>query len=245
MPSDFSGLRATFVNCSLTQDGSQSHTMKLVRRSVGIMRDEGVEVDVIHALDHFIAFGMEEDLGQAFGRRDEWPELQARIMAADILVLATPIWLGFTSSVLSLVIERLYAYSSETNDNGQYIYYGKAGGCMVTGNEDGVKACSRDILFALQHIGYTIPPQADCGWIGEIGPGPSYGDNVEGSDTPVGYDHEFTNQNVTYMTWNLMHLARMLRDAGGYPARGNTVEWREVSNAADQNPEAPRAIESV
>lgn len=106
MASNFGDLRATFINCSLARDASSSHTMRLLRRSAGIMRDEGVAVDVIHALDHFIAFGMEKDLGDVFGPRDEWPEVQRRIMAADILVLATPIWLGFTSSVLSMVIER-------------------------------------------------------------------------------------------------------------------------------------------
>lgn len=109
---------------------------------------------------------------------------------------------------------------------------------MVTGNEDGVKACSRDILFALQQIGYTIPSQADSGWLGPIGPGPSYGDVVDGRDSPEGFDHEFTNKNATFITWNLMHLARMLRDRGGYPATGNTEDWRAVTNAADQDPGA-------
>jgi multimeric flavodoxin WrbA len=142
-------------------------------------------------------------------------------MAADVLVLATPIWLGEPSSVATLVIERLYAYSGDRNERGQYLYYGQVGGCIVTGNEDGVKACSKQLLYALQHIGFCIPPQADCGWIGEVGPGPSYGDVIEGSDVPVGYDNDFTNRNTTIMTWNLLHLARLLKDAGGVPAHGN------------------------
>ncbi len=233
---DFSGLRACFVNCSLKRDPAASHTMRLVQRSAGIMRDEGVVVDVIHALEHDIAFGMEKDLGE-HGVADDWPALQRRIMAADILVLGTPIWLGVKSSVTTLVIERMYAYSGDTNDEGQYLYYGKTGGCIVTGNEDGIKACSTNILYALQHVGYTIPPQADCGWIGEAGPGPSYGDIVEGQDRPVGYDNEFTNRNTTFMTWNLMHMAKLLRDNGGIPAVGNTrADWESVSNAKQQEP---------
>ena len=64
-----------------------------------------------------------------------------------------------------------------------------------------VSTTSAHILYAMQHIGYTIPPQADCGWIGEIGPGPSYGDVIEGSDVPVGYDSEFTYKNCTIMSW--------------------------------------------
>ena len=237
MKAAFRDLSAIFINCSLKHDGTDSHTMRLLRRSAGIMEQEGVSVTVVHVLDHFVAFGMEKDLGTEYGKRDEWPDLQDQIMASDILVLATPIWLGFTSSIASLVIERMYAYSADTNDKGQYLYYGKTAGCIVTGNEDGVKACSRDVLYAMQHIGYTIPPQADCGWIGDIGPGPSYGDVVDGTDTPAGYDSEFTNKNTTFMTWNLMHSARMLRDNLGYPDRGNTqAGWRDVSNAADQAP---------
>ncbi len=85
----------------------------------------------------------------------------------------------------------------------------------------GVKHCSMNILYSLQHLGYVIPPQADAGWIGEAGPGPSYLD--EGSGGP---QNEFTQRNVTFMTWNLMHLARMLKETGGIPAHGNQrSEW--------------------
>ena len=101
-------------------------------------------------------------------------------MAADILVLFTPIWLGEKSSVCTQVIERLYGNSHLLNDAGQYAYYGRVGGCLVTGNEDGIKHCAMNILYSLQHLGYTIPPQADAGWIGEAGPGPSYLDPEAG-----------------------------------------------------------------
>lgn len=227
-----------FVNCSLKDRPSESHTMRLMHRSIGIMRELGVAVDVIHAREYDIAFGMVPDATEHGADRDDWPDLHRRIMAADVLVLGTPIWLGEPSSVATLVIERLYAFSGETNDQGQYLYYGKVGGCVVTGNEDGVKACSKQLLYAMQHIGFSIPPQADCGWIGDIGPGPSYGDPIDGSDVPAGYDSEFTNKNTTFMTWNLLHLARLLRDAGGFPTPGNQGEhWRDVPNAADQDPD--------
>jgi multimeric flavodoxin WrbA len=234
---DFSDLRAVFVNCSLKYDPRSSHTMRLVDRSVGIMRELGVTVDVIHALEHEIAFGMETDLTEHGRPRDDWPALHRRIMEADVLVLATPIWLGEPSSVATLVVERLYAFSAQRNDAGQYLYYGKVGGCIVTGNEDGIKACAKQLLYSLQHIGYCIPPQADCGWIGEAGPGPSYGDVIEGRDVPVGFDNDFTNRNTTFMTWNLLHLARLLRDAGGFPTPGNQTDgWRDVPNAVDHAP---------
>ncbi len=95
--------------------------------------------------------------------RDEWPALYKRVDRADILIVGTPIWLGEKSSVAQKLIERLYAMSSMTNDKGQYIYYGKVAGCLVTGNEDGVKHCAMGILYALQHVGYTVPPAGGCG----------------------------------------------------------------------------------
>lgn len=203
------------------------------------MRTEGVDVELIHMLEHQIGFGMLKDTTEVGDDRDDWPAIHAKVMAADILVIGTPIWLGVKSSVATLAIERLYAYSGDTNEHGQYLYYGKTAGCVVTGNEDGVKSVSMETLYALSHIGYTIPPQADCGWLGEIGPGPSYGDEIEGSDVRAGYDSEFTNKNATIMSWNLMHTAQMLRDRGGFPVGGNVgANWRDATNAADQDPDA-------
>ena len=236
----FSDLKAIFVNCSIKKDKSKSHTQLLMNRAAGIMEAEGVSVEHVYVLDHTIAFGMIKD-GAEEGLKDDWPEIQKKVMDADILVIGSPIWLGVKSSVATLVIERLYAYSGDHNEKDQYAYYGKTGGCVITGNEDGIKHCAMDILYALQHIGYTIPPQADCGWIGEAGPGPSYGDTEwkgQKIDPPVGFNSEFTNRNTTFMAWNLMHMARMLKDQGGLPAQGNVIShWQSVTNATDQNPE--------
>jgi len=234
----FPKLSAVLLNCSLVHDPTKSHTRRLMSRVAGVMDAEGVAVELIHMLDHRIGFGMVKDTTTIGDAVDDWPEIHRKVMDADILVIGTPIWLGVKSSVASLAIERLYAYSSDTNEAGQYLYYGKAAGCIVTGNEDGVKACAMETLYALAHIGYTIPPQPDCGWIGEIGPGPSYGDPVEGSDVPMGYDSEFTNKNATIMSWNLMHTAQMLKDRGGFPVGGNVAaSWQSATNAADQDPD--------
>jgi len=152
---------------------------------------------------------------------------------ADILVLAGPIWLGDNSSVMKRVHERLYGGSHLLNDAGQYLYYGRVGGCLITGNEDGVKHCAQNVLYTLQHIGYTIPPQADAGWIGEAGPGPSYLDPGSG-----GPENDFTNRNTTFMTWNLMHLAALLKKAGGVPAHGNQRSaWDAGCRFDFENPE--------
>lgn len=141
--------------------------------------------------------------------------------------------LGDNSSQTKLLIERLYSNSGELNEKGQWAYYGKVGGCMITGNEDGVKHCAMNVLYSLQHIGYTIPPQADAGWIGAIGPGPSYLD--EGSGGP---ESDFTNRNVTFMTYNLLHTAKRLKKVGGLPAEGNLPkEWEGGEHFGYSNPE--------
>jgi multimeric flavodoxin WrbA len=213
---DFTDLRAVYVNCTLKPSPALSHTQGLMDISVAIMEANGVQVDQVRAVDHDLAPGVYPDMRDHGAPTDAWPSLYDRVSAADILVLGTPIWLGEKSSVCTRVIERLYGNASQLNASGQYAYYGKVGGCLVTGNEDGVKHCAMNILYSLQHLGYVIPPQADAGWIGEAGPGPSYLD--EGSGGP---ENDFTNRNTTFMTWNLLHAARMLRDAGGFPAHGN------------------------
>ena len=230
---DFTGLRAMFVNCTLKRSPELSHTQGLVDISTAIMRKHGVEVEVLRAVDHDIATGVYLDMTEHGWQSDEWPQIHERVMASDILVIAGPIWLGDNSSVTKRVIERLYGGSGELNAAGQYAYYGRVGGCLITGNEDGIKHCAQNVLYSLQHIGYTIPPQADAGWIGEAGPGPSYLD--EGSGGP---ENDFTNRNTTFMTWNLMHLAKMLKDAGGVPAYGNQrSEWDGGARFDFPNPE--------
>jgi multimeric flavodoxin WrbA len=226
-------LRALFVNCTLKRSPERSNTQGLIDLSAAIMAANGVEVDQLRAVDHDIASGVWPDMTEHGWDADEWPQLQERVLAADILVLATPIWLGEKSSVCTRVIERLYGDSSELNEAGQYAYYGRVGGCLVTGNEDGIKHCAMNILYSLQHLGYTIPPQADAGWIGEAGPGPSYLDPDSG-----GPENEFTNRNTTFMTWNLIHVGRMLKQAGGIPAHGNQrSEWDAGCRFDLPNPE--------
>jgi multimeric flavodoxin WrbA len=220
---DFSDLKALFFNCTLKKSPEVSNTGGLIDVSAGIMKKHGVSVEVIRPIDYKIATGVYPDMRQQGWDYDDWPEIWPKVLAADILVVAGPIWLGDNSSVTKQIIERLYAHSGEHNENGQYIYYGRVGGALITGNEDGIKHCTMNILYSLQHVGYTIPPQADAGWIGEVGPGSSYLD--EGSGGP---ENDFTNRNTTFMTWNLMHMAQMLKDAGGIPAYGNQREkWMQ------------------
>ena len=164
--------------------------------AISVMETNRVQVEVVRAVDYTIAPGVYADMTDHGWPRDDWPDIFEKVKEADILVLGSPIWLGEKSSVCTLVIERLYGNSHLLNEVGQYAYYGGVGGCIITGNEDGAKHCSMNILYSLQHLGYVIPPQADSGWLGPAGPGPSYLD--EGSGGP---ENDFTNRNTTFMAW--------------------------------------------
>jgi multimeric flavodoxin WrbA len=227
---DFSDLSAVFLSCTLKKSPEISNTEGLMAMAQTIMEANQIKTQLFRVVDHQIAYGVQPDMTKHGWEVDEWPKIQEQIMKADILVIGTPIWLGEKSSIASLAIERLYANSGILNKKGQYSYYGKAGGCVVTGNEDGIKHCSMNILYSLQHLGYSIPPQADAGWIGEAGPGPSYLDENSG-----GLSNDFTTRNTTFMTWNLMHLAKMLK--GGFPAHGNQRSLWDKSNHDHPNPE--------
>jgi len=230
---DFSDLSALFLNCTMKKTPELSHTQGLIDISSAIMEKNGVAVEALRPVDHDIAVGVYPDMTEHGWESDDWPDIYEKVKAADILVITSPIWLGEKSSVCTKVIERLYSTSSDLNEHGQYAYYGRVAGALITGNEDGAKHCSMNILYSLQHIGYLIPPQADAAWLGEAGPGPSYLDPGSG-----GPENDFTNRNTTFMTWNLLHLARMLKDAGGIPAHGNQrSEWEAGCRFDYPNPE--------
>ncbi len=230
---DFSDLKALFINCTLKKSPELSHTEGLIKISKAIMEKYKVSVDLVRAVDYDIAYGVYGDMTEHGWEKDDWPLIYRKVLNADILVLGTAIWLGEKTSVCQKIIERLYGHSGEHNDAGQYVFYGRVGGCLVTENEDGVKHCGMGILYSLQHVGYVIPPQADAGWLGPIGPGPSYLDAGSG-----GPENDFTNRNTTFMTWNLLHLARMLKDNNGIPAHGNQrSKWAAGCRFDHPNPE--------
>ncbi len=230
---DFSGLKAIFLNCTLKKSPELSHTEGLMNIPRRVMTTHGVSVEIIRPVDYNIAHGVYPDMTQYGWQQDDWPKLYQKVLAADILVVGTPIWLGDKSSVCTQTIERLYSSSGDLNDKGQYVYYGRTGGCVITGNEDGAKHCAMNILYSLQHLGYTIPPQADAAWVGEAGPGPSYLDPGSG-----GPENDFTNRNANFMAWNLMHLAMAIKDMGGIPAHGNQRSaWEAGCRPDHPNPE--------
>ena len=159
---DYADLSALFINCTLKRSPEVSNTAGLAEVSMDILEANGVKTEMIRALDHDIAAGVWPDMTEHGWDRDDWPPIFDKVMAADILVLCTPIWLGEKSSVCTQVIERLYGNSHLLNEAGQYRYYGRVAGCLVTGNEDGVKHCAMNVLYSLQHLGLHDPAPGRC-----------------------------------------------------------------------------------
>lgn len=229
----YDDLRVVVLNGTLKRSPEPSHSDGLLAVARMVFDGVGVKADEIRTADHEIPAGVWPDMSEHGYDRDDFPALYRELIApADIVLIAGPIWLGDQSSHTRKIIERLYAHSGDVNEHGQWSYYGKVGGVLTTGNEDGGKHVGAQVLYALQHIGLTIPPQSDTYWNGEAGPGPSYLDGDEG-----GQRNAWTTRNTVFMAWNLLHLARMLKDAGGVPAYGNdTREW-DLSAPEHPNPE--------
>ncbi|MGB9938385.1 flavodoxin family protein [Methanosarcina sp.] len=194
-------MKVLFLNCTLKKSPRVSNTRALIDKAAAIFNELGVESEVIRVVDHNVAFGVSSDEGG----EDEWPSILTKIKACDIIVIATPIWFGVLSSVAKMVIERLDGtYMEGDPETGQYPLYGKAAGVIVTGNEDGAHDVCSTLLFNLTHLGCTVPPNADCYWVGDAGPGPSY---IEAG----GDRHLYTNRTARYMAHNLVYFAELLR----------------------------------
>ena len=236
-PAKYDDLSVLMLNCTLSRSPRLSHTEGLLMVAQQIFEANGVATEIIRPVDYEIPAGLEHDYtGVDRYEKDDWPVIQEKIDACDILIVGTSVWLGDKSSVCSRVFERMYGYTHDFNEKGQYRDYGKVGAAIITGNEDGVKHCAMSMLFSLSHIGYTVPPQADAGWMGEAGPGPSYRD--EGSGGP---QNDFTNRNTTFLVWNCLHMARMLKDQGGIPAHGNQPDVWDAGCMTDfHSPEHKR-----
>lgn len=143
---DFSDLNALFLNCTLKRTPDLSHTQGLIDISRAILESNKVPVEVLRPVDYQIASGVYPDMTEQGWDQDDWPQIYEKVRSAEILVITSPIWLGDKSSVCTKVIERLYSTSGDLNKQGQYAYYGKVGGCLITGNEDGAKHCAMNIL---------------------------------------------------------------------------------------------------
>lgn len=192
-------MRALVLNCTLKSSPTPSNTQVLADVVIEALRENDVEVDVIRVVDRNVPPGVETDLGNG----DEWPEIHELLTGSDILIMATPTWLGQPSSVAKLALERMDAMMSETKDDGTYAAYNKVAGVIVTGNEDGAHHVITEIAGALIDIGFTIPGQAWTYWNMGPGPGPSY--------TETDHKHEWSENTGRTMAANLVAAAHALR----------------------------------
>jgi multimeric flavodoxin WrbA len=193
-------MRALVLNCTLKPSPADSNTEALARVVAEALEADGVSTEFVRVVDHDVKPGVESDMGDG----DAWPAIRARVLAAEILVFATPTWLGRPSSVAQRVLERMDAMLSEQDDDGRPVAYNRVAGVVVTGNEDGAHHVISEIAGALVDIGYTIPGQAWTYWNRGPGPGDSYLDADEGKD----WSHSTGRAAAS----NLIAVARALRE---------------------------------
>jgi multimeric flavodoxin WrbA len=193
-------MKALILNCTLKPSPEPSNTEALANVVADTLRGQKVETELLRVLDHHIAHGVKTDMGSG----DQWPALHAKLLAADILVIASPTWLGRPSSVAQQVLERMDAMITEMRD-GKPVAYGKVAGVVCTGNEDGAHHVISEICGALIDIGYTIPPQAWTYWNRGPGPGKSYLQTDE--------RHDWSAKTGRQAAANLVTVAQALRDA--------------------------------
>ncbi|SME88065.1 flavodoxin family protein [Streptomyces sp. Amel2xC10] len=200
-------LRAVALVCTLSPSPARSSSQLLAEQVVAALGKHGVSGEVTRIADHEVKAGVEVDMGDG----DAWPEIRSTILDCDILVLATPIWLGHPSSIAQRVLERLNAELSETDDEGRMPTYGKVAAVCVVGNEDGAHKVGADLFQGLNDVGFSLAPNAVTYWVGEAMQGTDYQDLDE---TP-----EKTAAATATLAANTAHLARSLK-AAPYPAAG-------------------------
>jgi multimeric flavodoxin WrbA len=191
-------MRALIINCTLKPSPQPSNTEALARVVAEAMESDGVTVEWVRAVDHDIKPGVENDMGPG----DAWPAIRAKVLNSEILVIATPTWVGKPSSVAQRVIERMDALISETDDDGRPVAYNRVAGVVNTGNEDGAHHVIAEVTSALADIGYTIPGQAWTYWHLGPGAGPDYLDDQKG--------HDWSAKTGRAMARNLVTVARAL-----------------------------------
>jgi multimeric flavodoxin WrbA len=200
-------LTCLVLNCTLKPTPAESSSELLGTQVLEALAEHGVEGSVHRVVDHDIRFGVSTDEGDG----DEWPAMREKVLAADILVLVTPIWMGQPASVCKMVLERLDAELSETDDEGRLLTFGKVAAIGVVGNEDGAHHVTAELCQALNDVGFTVPAQAATYWVGEAMQAVDYKDV---SPTP-----RTTAGTTRTLARHAAHLARLLQESP-YPAEG-------------------------
>jgi multimeric flavodoxin WrbA len=198
-------LRALILNCTLKPSPAESSSELLAEEIAAALARHDVTSSIVRVVDHPVRFGVSLDEGDG----DAWPALRKQMLAAELLVLVTPIWMGQPASVCKMVLERLDAELSESDDDGRMLTYGKVAGLGVVGNEDGAHHVTAEVFQALSDVGFTIPANGVTYWVGEAMQGVDYKDK---ESRP-----EKTAQTTSALALNAVHLANLLQERN-YPA---------------------------
>ncbi|MBO1335706.1 flavodoxin family protein [Streptomyces sp. VRA16 Mangrove soil] len=198
-------MRALSLVCTLNASPAPSSSRLLSDQVCAELDKLGVATETVRVVDHDVRPGIETDMGEG----DAWPLLRDKVLHSDILVIATPIWLGHPSSICQRVLERLNADSSQTDDQGRPLMYGKAAAVAVVGNEDGAHKVSADVFQALNDVGFSLAPGAVTYWVGEAQHGTDYQDLGETPEAVADTTHT--------LAANTVHLAKLLKEHP-YPA---------------------------
>ena len=193
-------MRALVLVCSLKPSPAPSSSELLGREVLAALADHDVDGEVVRVADHNVKFGVSTDEGDG----DAWPDIRRKLLACDILVIATPIWMGQPSSICKAVLERLDAELSETDDQGRMLTFGKVAVVAVVGNEDGAHHVTAEVFQALNDVGFTVPAAGGTYWVGEAMGKVDYSDAGPKPDT--------TGAATKTLAANAAHLARLLAD---------------------------------
>jgi multimeric flavodoxin WrbA len=198
-------MKALIINCTLKPSPEFSNTEALAKKAQDQLRDNNITTEILRLVDYDVKPGNSTDMGKG----DEWPKILKKIKTSDVLIIATPIWMGHLASTAQRVIERLDAIFHEDGftdeKTGQYFTYNKVAGCLITGNEDGAHSCAAQVLWSMQELGFTIPPNANAYWVGMAGAGKDY---VEAG----GEKYFYTNYTLRWMVANLTYFATLLKN---------------------------------
>ena len=212
-------MKALIINCTLKPSPAFSNTGALAQKAADQFEEKGINTEIIRLVDYEVKPGNSSNEGKG----DDWPNILAEIKKCDILIIATPIWMGHLASTAQRVIERMDAIFHEDGftdeSTGQFFTYNKVAGCLITGNEDGAHSCAAQVLWSMQELGFTIPPNVNAYWVGMAGAGTDY---VEGG----GEKFFYTNYTLRWMIANLTWFAKLLK---ANPIETNVNELRQLA----------------
>jgi multimeric flavodoxin WrbA len=219
-------MKALIINCTLKRGSIFSNTGAMAEKAAQQLRELDIETEIIRLNDYNVLTGNSSDEGDG----DQWPEILEKIKACQVFIIATPIWMGHLASTSQKIIERLDAVFRDKNlqdkTTGQFMPYNKVAGCLITGNEDGAHSCAAQVLWSLQEVGFTIPPNVNAYWVGLAGGEKDY---VEAG----GERYFYSNKSLRYMTQNLAYMAKLLA-ANPFPINLNEADEKAK---AESDPE--------